>query len=87
MINMNNENKKSSLNKAISRAKTIKNLKNQGAIEMTNQRKNEAEALLKIIQDKLAKSYKTDSPDFNYGHAGNLGHVVEKLKEINEFLK
>lgn len=49
-----------------------------------NQRKAEAEALLKTITAKVKAYGKGEK--IHWGHAGSLGHVIEELNNINEFL-
>lgn len=50
---------------------------------------NERKAAIERLQTEIAemvRSYGTDEP-INWGHAGSLGHVVEQLQEIHEFLR
>lgn len=61
------------------------NLTAKPTAEMTmKERKAEAEALLKTITAKVKAYGKGEK--IHWGHAGSLGHVIEELNNINEFL-
>jgi hypothetical protein len=49
-------------------------------------RKAEIDALLSRIQGASADHFNTSPDDVHWGHAGTLGHVAEKLREIAAFL-
>jgi hypothetical protein len=48
--------------------------------------KAEIDALLARLQDASANHFNANPDEINWGHAGSLGHVAEKLKEIAKFL-
>ncbi len=58
--------------------------KRQTAEEVFNERKAEAETLLKTLITKIEADGKGEN--INWGHAGSMGHVIEELESINEFL-
>lgn len=51
-------------------------------------KKRECDALLRSIGKKIGRhSLRQDKDKGNWGFAGDLGHVVELLKEVDEFLQ
>ena len=60
---------------------------NEQALATFIARKAEIDALLTRIQDASANHFNANPDDINWGHAGSLGHVAEKLKEIVDFLQ
>ncbi len=49
-----------------------------------NEKKEEIEELLTIINTKMEKHA---SEEIHWGHVGDLGHVKELLKQIAKFIK
>ncbi len=49
--------------------------------------KAEIDALLERIQAASADHFGTEPEAVTWGHAGSLGFVTERLKEIAEFLR
>ena len=63
------------------------NLPNNGqALASFAGRKAEIDALLSRIQGASADHFNASPDDVHWGHAGTLGHVAEKLREIAAFL-
>jgi hypothetical protein len=50
-------------------------------------RKTEIDALLSRIQGASADHFNASPDEVHWGHAGTLGLVAEKLREIAKFLK
>ena len=59
---------------------------NEQALATFIARKAEVDALLTRIQDASANHFNANPDEVHWGHAGSLGHVAEKLREITEFL-
>ena len=59
---------------------------NEQALATFIARKAEIDALLSRIQGASADHFDANPDEAHWGHAGTLGHVAEKLREIAEFL-
>lgn len=58
------------------------------AAEDYHQRRASIEALLGELRGKLEDHGQRAAADpQNWGYSGDLGHIVEKLREINDFLR
>ena len=60
---------------------------NDAAIASFMRGKAEIDALLERIQAASADHFGTEPEAVTWGHAGSLGFVTERLKEIAEFLR
>ena len=69
----------------MSNTRTSKN--NEAALTAFMQGKAEIDALLARFQAASADHFGTEPEAVTWGHAGSLGFVTERLKEIAEFLK
>ena len=59
---------------------------NEQALATFIARKSEIDDLLARIQGASADHFKANPDEVHWGHAGSLGHVAEKLREIAEFM-
>lgn len=56
------------------------------AVNLTRQRRNEALKALKKIQTRL-ENYKIDKSCINWGDAGSIGYVLDRLAELEKDTK
>ena len=66
---------------------TRASMNNEAALAAFMQAKAEIDDLLARIQATSADHFGTEPEAVTWGHAGSLGFVTQRLREIAEFLK
>ena len=59
---------------------------NQAATDAFITRKAQIDELLQKLQEASDNHFNVSPDEICYGHVGNLGYVLEKLKEVSSFM-
>jgi len=67
--------------------KKLKQVNRENALAAYEAKQAQIKKLLKQIEAAVEQSDKDRTEGVNWGHVGSLGHVVEELTEVRDWLK
>ena len=80
--------KKSELTKLKRLVEEVISEREEGADKMYKDRRKEIDGMVKTLQASLKKmDAKQKKEPTNYGYAGNLGNIIDDMKDMIQFLK